>query len=134
MRRLGLALGLLAVLASAVWAFDPTAPTQHGTLLNSETVSAASGTAVATLTGVNFKQVHIYQIGARCNTTWASLTITNGGTTIFSSDTSFVSTNTKILSFTPVPLTGSVGATMVITLGPCAPGSIGTLDVQADVY
>lgn len=132
---LGVAAVLLALLlcAAPAQAFDPAGPTQHGTLTNTETVSAAGATAVKTITGVSFKQARVYSLTARCTATFASVRITNAGTQVWSTDTSFVSSNTKVQTF-PVPYTGDLGATMVVTLGPCAPGDIATLDVQADLY
>jgi hypothetical protein len=130
MRRVGLAVALLLI-ASSAWAFDLVSPGQHGSLANTETTSAANQPTVVTITGVAFKQAHLYQIAARCVGGTASVTVTNGGTMIFSTDTGFVGTTTKIIPF-PVPLTGSINSTMVVTLGYCATNGI--LDLQADIY
>lgn len=131
MRRLLAALLLLA-LASPAWAWDQVSPSQHGTLQNSETTSAANQPTVVTITGVAFKQARLYQIAARCTAGTASVTVANGSTQIFSTDVGFVTTTTKLIPFAPVALTGSINTNMVITLGYC--GTSGILSVQADIY
>jgi|SRR5882724_10349576 len=132
MRRLLVALLLLA-LASPAWGWDQVSPTQHGTLSNSTASGTASNVASITLTGVAFRTWHIYHVSGWCNSTWASMSIKNGTSYLFKSSTSFVTTNTTVLSY-PTGLTGSVGSSMFATVGPCAPGSIATITVQADNY
>src|ERR1700687_6227443 len=107
---------ILTVCGIAV-GWDAPSPVQHGTLANTETASTASTAVTNTITGVAFKQVHIYKIGGRSSSIWfASFTVTNAGTTVWSTDASFVTTNYKEVNFVPA-ITGSVGSTMAVTLG-----------------
>jgi hypothetical protein len=80
-------------------------------------------------------RAHIYHVEARCNTAAATsgLTITDGGTTIWSTvATEVIAANNFVRDFS-TGLTGTTNSAVVITLAACTAGT-GTLIVQADKY
>lgn len=106
-------------------------PVQGSNPVNSSTTGAANTAVSATVTGVAGKQTHIYYVLAVCSAPPAAalaLTVTDGGTTVFST----IVGNQGNVQQWPVALTGTVGGTMVVTMGACGAGITGTLNVQAD--
>lgn len=103
-------------------------------LLNSQTTGAANTAVPITLTGSVGQYVHVYGVTARCGTAAdvATLTITDAGTTIWSSAANEVTTANYAVSW-PTGLTFSNGGNAVITLGACTVGT-GTVIVQADRF
>ena len=75
------------------------------------------------------------QVVANANVTGsaASITITDGGTTIFTTEATFVTTTLKSLTWIPA-LTGALNSAIVITLSTCGVGNAGTLNTEVDRY
>lgn len=106
---------------------------QGNFLFNSQTTGAANTAVVVTLTAVASVRSHVYTIDARCSAGTSNLTITDGGTTIWSTAAAEVG----VVNFRrewPTGLTGAVNSAVVITLATCGVGNTGTLIVQADKY
>jgi hypothetical protein len=102
---------------------------------NSETVSATNAAAVANFGNATFglQRDHLYSVSARCSAGTAQLTVSDGGTQIWSTAATEVSTTTFKFQWNP-GLAGSLGKVMVVTLGTCGGGNIGTLDVQGSQF
>ncbi len=127
-----LALVGLLLAASTAWAQPAMVPTQAGNTKNQEVTSGSAAAVSVTLTATPRTRAHLYTLSARCSAATAGVTITDGGTTIWSSSAAFVGTTTVSATWNP-GLTGLLGNNMVITLSSCA-GGVGTLDVQGDVF
>ena len=101
----------------------------QGPTSNTQTVSAANSPVTRTLSGSAGHRVHLYQISAFCSAGTANLTVTDGGTTVWSTPATAV--GTTLFSYTwPIPLAGTTGNSLVITLSTCGVGNTGTLNVQ----
>jgi hypothetical protein len=124
---------------SVVCGYTPTpcqsTPSQGLTLTNSQTTGAATTAVTVTLAALTGARAHVYSVEARCNTASATsdLTITDGGTTIFTSQAAQVTTVNNYAKTWPVPLTGATNSQVVITWAACTAGT-GTLIVQTDRY
>ena len=130
-----IALALVAALlfvSSTAWAQPAMVPTQAGNTKNQEVTSGSGAAVSVTLTATPRTRAHLYSWSARCGAATAGVTITDGGTTIWSSSAAFVGATTVSATWNP-GLTGLLGNNMVITLSSCA-GGVGTLDVQGDVF
>ena len=112
-----------------------TTPVQGNALQNSQTTGAATTAVTVTIAALPSVRTHIYNVEARCNTAanTSGITITNGGTTIWSTVATEVLAATNFVRTWPTGLTGSTNSAIVITLAACAAGT-GTLIVQADRY
>ena len=132
MRLRVLALVLVLMLAAPALAQSPVVLTQRPSLTNSESTSAANTAVAVTIAGVTNQRVRLYGVTVRCSAGSANLTVSSGGTQVWSSDAAFVSTTSRAVAWTPVPLTTATGGALVVTLGACGAGNTGTLDVQAD--
>lgn len=140
MRRLpwneALAYGLmLMMLAVPTWAQtpNPTVPAQRQPM-NSGQLTAATNTAVVyTITGVTNARVRLMSFKARCSAGTSTVTITDGGTTVWSTTAGAIGTSDGGAVWM-VPESRSVGGTVVVTLGACGVGNTGTLNVQADQW
>lgn len=119
-----------AAASTTAW---PVATVQGAGLTNSQQVSAANTAVSKTITGVANQRAHLYRVDAFCSAGTSSLTITDGGTTIWSTPAGAVGT-TEFTATWPVALSMTTGATGVITLGPCGAANTGTLIVQADQF
>jgi hypothetical protein len=100
---------------------------------NSQVVSAANTAVAITLSAVQNIRHHIYGIEARCSAGTSGLTITDGGTTIWST----VGTEVGVVNFTRqwrTGLTGTTNSQVVITLAACGVGNTGTLSIVADRF
>ena len=112
-----------------------TSPIQGFRLQNSQTTGAATTAVPITLAAIVGVRHHVYSVEARCNTAAATsgLTITDGGTTIWSTvATEVLAANNFVRNWSP-GLTGAVNSAVVITLAACTAGT-GTLIVQSDRY
>lgn len=110
-------------------------PVQGPTLLNSRTISTANTATVLTLTGVAGTRVHLYKLHVRCSGGSSSLTITDGGTTIYDTDGGTISAGTSATIFEWNPgLTFTTGADGVVTIAACGTGNISVLNAQADRF
>ena len=108
---------------------------QGATLFNSQTTGAVITAVTVTLTALVGIRSHVYSVEARCNTAanTSGLTITDGGTTIWSTvATEVLAANNFVRNWSPA-LTAATNSAVVITLAACAAGT-GTLIVQADKY
>lgn len=132
-RSLVWALALLCGIAASAAAQTPVVPSQGGNTKNQEVASASSAAVSVTLTATAQTRARLYSAAARCSAGTASLTVTDGGTTRWTSDATFIGTATKSAAWIP-PFVGTVGQAVVITLGSCGGGNTGTLDVQGDVF
>lgn len=112
-----------------------TTPVQSNALLNTQTTGAATTAVVVTIAAILNARAHIYSVEGRCNTAanTSSITITDGGTTIWSTAAAEVLAATNFVRNWSPGLTGASNSAMVITLAACAAGT-GTLIVQADRY
>jgi hypothetical protein len=133
--------GLLGLVATAFFfgaaygQVDPDSSQLHftkqtGTILNSSDTSAADTAIVKTLTGVATEQVHLYGVDVICSTGTSSVTVDDGATEIFSLA---VGTTQDRIRW-EVPLTGTPGSDLVVTLATCGGSNTGTLIIQADQY
>lgn len=107
-------------------------PVQETALFNTQTTGAATTAVTVTLTALPNLRSHVYAVDARCNTAAATstLTITDGGVTIFSSQTAITTTAANYEKQWNPPLTGATNSAVVITWAACSAGT-GTLIVQA---
>jgi hypothetical protein len=133
MRRLVWALCLSLLVPSAASAQPAVIPTQSTNSKNQEVTSGSAAAVSVTLTPSTQTRAKLYSVAARCSAGTAQLTVSDGGTQRWSSDTTFIGTTTKSLAWIP-PLTGGVGSAVVVTLGTCGGGNTGVLDVQADIF
>lgn len=110
-------------------------PIQGFRLQNSQTTGGAIAAVTVTLAAVTGMRHHIYSVEARCNTAanTSGITITDGGTTIWSTVATEVLAATNFFRKWDPALTGATSSAVVITLAACAAGT-GTLIVQADRY
>jgi hypothetical protein len=128
----GLSIIFLGALYHAAYGFDTVGPTQAGTSRNQ--TASAIGTNAVSITGVTNQRVRLYGFSGQCASGAASITITNGGTTIWSA-TGILTTTPTMFNFGGVPLMGSAGSTMAITASLCFNGGgASTLNIHADQY
>ena len=109
---------------------------QGNSLTNSQTTGAAATAVTITLAAIASVRAHVYSIEARCNTAaqTADLTITDGGTTIWTSGPLAVTAaQPQFRREWTTPLTGATASAVVITLSACTAGTC-TLIVQTDRY
>lgn len=109
------------------------APVEGFVLFNSQTTGAANTAVAVTIPAVLDVRAHIYEISARCSAGTSSLTVTDGGVTIWSTAAAEVGTATARYRF-DVGLSGTRGSQVIITLASCGVGNTGTLIVQADRF
>ncbi len=132
------AAAIIATLSLAGYSLAQTRPdssqlhygAQTGTLLNSSDTTAADTAIVKTLTGVTNRQVHLYGLDVICSAGTSSVTVDDGATEVFSLA---VATTQERIRW-EVPLTGTPGSDLVVTLATCGASNTGTLIIQADQY
>lgn len=112
------------------------ATSQRNTLFNSSTTGAANTAVVVTLAAAANTRARVYSVESFCAAAGtALLTITDGGTQIFTSTAAGIPTAPATLRREwPVGLTGSTNSAVVITAATCGVGNTTTLMVQADRY
>ena len=110
-------------------------PVQGTNLFNTQTTGAATTAVTVTLTALANARVHIYSVEGRCNTAanTSGITVTDGGTTIWSTVATEVLAANNFVRTWPTGLTAATNSQVVITLAACAAGT-GTLIVQADKF
>ena len=110
-------------------------PSEGLTLFNSQTTGAATTAVTVTIAAAAGVRTHVYNIEGRCNTAAATsgLSITDGGTTIWSTVATEVLAATNFVRTWPVALTSATNSAIVVTLNACTAGT-GTLIVEADRY
>jgi hypothetical protein len=106
-------------------------PIQSG-INNSQTTGAANTAVAVTLTASATQQVYVHSISARCSAGTASLTVTNGTSTVWSTNATEVGTATFEKTWNTA-LSSAADADPVITLSTCGVGNTGTLIVQASI-
>ncbi len=114
-------------------ALPPGVSVQGDTLFNSETTGAADTAVVVTIAAAGGVRAHVYTVDALCSAGTSSVTISDGGTTIFSTAAAEVTTARLRIQW-PLGLTGATNSAVVITLATCASANTGTLTVQADRF
>lgn len=129
MRRLFPLLAILLLVAAPAWG-QFTSQTRF--LANTvPPLTSAANTAVShTITGVSGVRVRLYSVTARCSAGSAAVTVTDGGTTVFT-ETGFIGVTWSGLAWV-TPYTATLGATVIVTVGTCGVGNTSTLVVQAD--
>jgi len=111
------------------------APGQGVNLFNSQTTGAANTAVVVTIAAVADQRAHVDRVEASCAPAGtASLTITDGGVTVWSTVAAEVGVARFRQPFTPKSLTGTTQSAVVITLATCGVGNAGTLIVHADRF
>ncbi len=125
-------LGLVCAFATSAAAQPAFVPSQAGNTKNQEVVSGSGAAVSVTLTATPRTRARLYSWSARCGAASANVTVTDGGTTIWSSSAAFVGATTVSVTWNP-GLAGGLGNNLVITLGACS-GGVGTLDVSGDVF
>lgn len=100
-----------------------------GHVFNNQTTGAADAAVTATFTQQPGTQWRLISASAYCSAGTASLTVTDGGTTIWSTPASAVGTALAAFNWT-TPLM-FVGAAPAVTLGTCGAANTGTLIIQA---
>lgn len=123
------------LITSAAWAQTPTAMTpSQRTPRNSAPLVSVANTAVAhTITGRANERARIISFKASCSAGTSTVTITDGGATVWSTTTGAILTVDGGAIWL-LPLTLTSGNTVVVTLGACGGGNVGTLTVQADQW
>lgn len=110
------------------------APVQGPTLFNSQTTGAANTAVVVTIAAVASQRAHLYRVEASCAAGTASLTVTDAGTTVWSTLATEVGTARFRQAFAPAGLTAGTNSALVVTLTTCGVGNAGTLIVHADRF
>lgn len=103
------------------------------TLFTSQTVSAANTAVAVTIAASTQERGHIYKLLARCSAGTSNLTITDGGTTVYTTAAAEVG----VVNYREewgTGLTGSVNSAVVATLAACGAGNTGTLMMQGDRF
>lgn len=108
-------------------------PIEGFRLQNSQTTAAADTAVVVTLAAITGVRHHVYSVEARCSAGTSGLTITDGGTTRWSTAAAEVGVVNFVRNWSP-GLTGSTNSAVVITLATCGVGNTGILIVQSDRY
>jgi len=112
----------------------PTMHQQFGIASANTSTTGANNTAVTlTIPAAASQRGKIHSVSAFCSSGSASISITDGGTTIFTTENTFVTTTIKSLTWIPA-LTGALNSAMVITLSTCGVGNAGTLNTEVDRY
>lgn len=104
-----------------------------GTLTNSQTVSAADTAVSVTLAATASSRSHVYKITGRCSAGTSTMSITHGGTTVWSTGATEIGT-VNFREEWATGLTGPVNSAAVMTLATCGAGNTGTLMVQSDIF
>ena len=110
-------------------------PVQSKSLFNTQTTGAATTAVTVTLAAITAGRSYIFAVEGRCNTAAATsgLTITDGGTTIWSTvGTEVIAATNFVRNWSPA-LTSATNSAVVITLAACTAGT-GTLIVQANQW
>ncbi len=134
MRRLGLLCCLLLCLVTPAIGWDRVTPEQAGTLLNSTTTGATNTAVTKTIASVTNQRIHLYGLSAFCSAGSSTVTVSEGGTLVWTSTTGGVGTTMNGAAWTPVPHTTAPGNNLVVTLATCGGGNTGTLNIEADQW
>lgn len=103
---------------------------QPQTTFNTDQTGVANSAVAATINGVTGRAAYLYSVAGFCSSGSASISVVNGAQQIWHTTAGTI--QTTFISFDwPVPLAGSSGLTMTITLSACGGSGTGTLIVQA---
>lgn len=139
-RLASLILIVLLALAPLAWAQSPAPipsypanhPAQYGANQNQQQTSSTNAAVAVTITAAANQRAYVYRVDARCSAGTATLTITDNGTTVFTTSTGAIATTNATFLWNP-PLTSlAVNTSMVVSLGTCGGGNTGVLIVQGD--
>ena len=123
--------GTAAASGATAW---PVGLVQGPTLFNSQTTGAANTAVTVTIAAAANVRAHLYQTYGYCGIGGtSSLTVTDGGTTIWATEAAEVTTVRFEHMWTP-GLTSTTNSALVVTLAACGGGITGTLHVQADRF
>ena len=111
----------------------PAALVQPGNTFNSQTTGAANSAVTVTIAAAAGQRGALYSLAARCSAGSASLTVKDGATDIFSTQSGAVTTSNFSQQW-HTPLATSLNADLVITLSACGASNTGTLSVQASRF
>lgn len=111
----------------------PVSPIQGATLFNSQQVSAADTPVAVTIAAAASTRAHVYNIHAFCSAGTSTLTVTDGGVTIWGTLAGEIGVTRFEKRWAP-GLTGTTNSAVVATLDTCGGGNTGTLHVQADRF
>ena len=112
---------------------QPAALVQPANTFNSQTTGGTNSAVTLTIAAANGQRGALYSLAARCSAGSASVTVKDGATDIFSTQSGAVTTS----NFNPqwhTPLAASLNADLVITLSACGASNTGTLSVQASRF
>lgn len=112
---------------------EPAALVQPANTFNSQTTGAANTAVTVTIAAANGQRGALYSLAARCSAGSASLTVRDGATDIFSTQSGAVTTSNFSQQW-HTPLATSLNADLVITLSACGASNTGTLSVQASRF
>lgn len=113
---------------NTIW---PMLATQGFGLFNTQTTGAANTAVVATIAAAANVRAQVHSLEAQCAAGTSTITIADGGTTIFTS----MGANVPAAPATyrrewPTALTGTTNTALTVTLAACGAGNTGTLHVQ----
>lgn len=101
---------------------------------NSSVTSAANSSVSVTITGVAGYQARLYAVDCFTSAGTSQITVTDGGTTIWTSSPGFCASSGLSNRTWTKSLDGAPGNTMVITAGSAGGGNTVTLSVEADSF
>jgi hypothetical protein len=111
----------------------PVTPIQGPTLFNSQTTGAANTAVTVTIANAASVRAHVYNVHAFCSAGTAQLTVTDGGTTIWGTLATEITTTRFEKRWEP-GLTSATNSQVVVNLTTCGVANTGTLHVQADRF
>lgn len=132
--------GASANTISAYYFFYPYGQTpppgnQPPRVLNSEAVSAVNTSISASQSAPGgIGKPYLYSVSARCSAGTANLTVTDGGTTIWSTAATEVGTTTFRFQWNPGLTVSLSSSALQVTLSTCGAGNTGTLDTQFSTF
>ena len=127
------ALSLLIAVTAWAQTPNPVVPSQRQPFNSGELTSVANTAVAHTITGVVNRTVRLMSFKARCSGGTSTVTVTDGGTTVWSTPSGAIGTGDGGAIWMP-PLSLTVGNTVVVTLATCGSGNTGKLNVQADQW
>lgn len=111
-----------------------TTPIQGDTIFNQQVTSGVNAAVAVTITGVAGRKNHLSRLYARCSAGTSNITVTDGVTTVYTTQAAEVTTTNFERSWAPALTSISLGTNLVVTLAACGAGNTGILGVQADQF
>lgn len=113
----------------------PVSVTQKPTLFNINQTSAANTDNVVTITASGAETPHLYSVRhANCTNATSRIIVRDGATIIYQAADSVPPAPQAFNEVWEIPLTGTPGQAMTITILACGAGNTSTMNVQADRY